>query len=426
MASRSGQGRRGHGSPCPVGILTTAALLALWGIRGSSRKTMLRFLTHGLWLAPHRPLFFLAGLWAILVPSAWLLPLGMGVDALSWHRHELLFGMGGAAVGGYLLTALPAWTGRVRVAPATTGIMVALWLAGRLGFALGLPAPFALPAATAYFLVLGGLLSWQVAGAGAWRKMPLALAPLALGGIEALAIAGPGPAAESLAQDMAPLFFALLISLVGGRALAAFTRHWAAASGQPPPTEPRWLPGAGVLALLLAIAALLLDRSGLAGPLLIVSGILHLARMGLWRSWRAGRYPALLLLHLAWLWLPLALILAGLAQAPWAGLDMATALHAVTMGAMGTMMLAIMGRAAMPRRGGRLAVSRPLALAFCLVSLATLLRLLMGCVSMAGPATLLHLAASGWMAGWALFLWDFRHALQGPVPRPVLSASSRA
>ena len=144
------------------------------------------------------------------------------------------------------------------------------------------------------------------------------------------------------------------------------------------------------------------------------------------RSWRTGRYPALLLLHLAWLWLPLALILAGLAQTPWAGLDMATALHAVTMGAMGTMMLAIMGRAAMPRRGGRLAVSRPLALAFGLVSLATLLRLLMGCVAMAGPATLLHLAASGWMAGWALFLWDFRHALQGPVPRPVLSASSRA
>ncbi|QFG35470.1 uncharacterized protein involved in response to NO [Paracoccus pantotrophus] len=387
---------------------------------------MLRSLTHGLWLAPHRPLFLLAGLWAALVPSVWLIPPGIGVDAPSWHRHELLFGMGGAAVGGYLLTALPAWTGRPRVAPATTAVMVALWLAGRLAFALGPPGPFGLVTATAYFLVLGSLLSWRAARAGVWRKLPLALAPLVLGGVEALAIAGPGPVAAGLAQDMAPLLFALLLCLVGGRALAAFTRHWAASSGRPPPTEPRWLAGAGLLGLLLAMAALLLDRPGLAGPLLIGSGILQLARMVLWRSWRAGRYPALLLLHLAWLWLPLGLVLAGLSQRPSAGLDMTTAIHAITMGAMGTMMLAIMGRAAMARKAGRLAVSRPLALAFGLVNLAVLMRLLMCCAGADAWALLLHLSAAGWMAGWTLFLWDFRRALLGPVPRPVLSASRRS
>ncbi|GEK67172.1 NnrS family protein [Paracoccus denitrificans] len=384
---------------------------------------MLRHPIHGLWLAPHRPLFLLAGLWAVLVPLVWLVPPGMGPDPLSWHRHELLFGMGGAAVGGYLLTALPAWTGRPRVAPAATATMVALWFTGRLAFLLGMPPPFAAIGAAAYFLALGGLLSREVARAKAWRKLPLALAPFGLGCLEPLATGGFGPAAESAAQQLAPLFFALLISLVGGRAVAAFTRRWTSASlGNPSFADPRWLSGGGFLALLTAIAALLQDASVLAGALLVVSGLLQLARMLAWRSWRCVRYPALLLLHLAWLWLPVGLILAGMAQLSAGGPGMATALHAMTMGAMGTMMLAIMGRAAMARKGGRLLVSRPLAVAFCLIHASALIRLRMCC---GDPEALLHLAASIWMAGWALFLWDFRHALQGPIPRPVLSARNR-
>ncbi|MDE3774849.1 NnrS family protein [Sinorhizobium meliloti] len=63
-----------------------------------------------IWRAPYRPLFFLAGLWALIVPIVWLLPEQLVPDRVEWHSRELLFGMGGAAAGGYLLTALPAWT----------------------------------------------------------------------------------------------------------------------------------------------------------------------------------------------------------------------------------------------------------------------------------------------------------------------------
>ncbi|KRW94748.1 NnrS family protein [Paracoccus sp. MKU1] len=385
---------------------------------------MLCYPTQELWLAPHRPLFLLAGLWAVLVPSAWLAPSGLVADPVSWHRHELLFGMGGAAVGGYLLTALPAWTGRPRVAPATTAIMVALWFAGRLAFALEMPPPWGSIAGAAYFVVLGGLLSQQVARAKAWRKMPLALAPFVLGCLATGATGGFGAVAQGGAPQLAPLFFALLISLVGGRAVAAFTRHRLAASPDDPPfADPRWLAAAALLALLAAMAAF--GTPGLAGALLVVSGLLQLARILAWRSWRSARYPALLLLHLAWLWLPLGLILAGMSQVLPLGLDAATALHALTMGAMGTMMLAIMARAAMVRQGTRLCVSRRLGGAFCLVNLSVLTRLLMCCAGASGYTVLLPLATLCWMAGWALFLWDFRRALRGPIPRPVLSARSR-
>src|SRR5690606_27946430 len=98
-------------------------------------------------------------------------------------------------------------------------------------------------------------------------------------------------------------------------------------------------------------------------------------------------------------------------------------LHALTMGAMGSMMLAIMGRAAMARRGPVLTTSRSFGLAFLLVFLSAIPRLAMaGIDSEAHPDLLLRLAACCWMAGWAMFLWDFRRALRGPVQRPVLSA----
>ncbi|MTH35972.1 short-chain dehydrogenase [Paracoccus limosus] len=368
----------------------------------------------GLWLAPHRPLFLLAGLWALLVPTVWLLPPGLGPEPLLWHRHELLFGMGGAALGGYLLTAVPAWTAGPRIAPATTKVMVALWLAGRVAFACGAALPLGGLIGAVYFLALAGILSAQVLRAGVWQRLPLALAPLVPGWAQMHDLPGEGIV----------LFFALLIGLIGGRAIAAFTRHALASHAKAPEVaDPPWLAGGATLALVLAMAAQA-EAPRLAGPLLIASGLMQLARMVAWRSWRAVGYPALLLLHLAWLWLPVGLVLAGAARLPGTGVAPATALHAITMGAMGSMMLAIMARAGMVRQGTRLLVSPALALGCGLVHLSVLPRLLMGW-SGADPV-LLRLAALIWMAGWALFLWQFRRALQGPVPRPVLSARSRA
>lgn len=78
-------------------------------------------LDHPLWQAAHRPLFFCAGLCALLVPAVWLWPGGLDADPVRWHLHELLFGMGGAAVGGYLLTALPAGPGQAGLARKVRG-----------------------------------------------------------------------------------------------------------------------------------------------------------------------------------------------------------------------------------------------------------------------------------------------------------------
>lgn len=378
----------------------------------------------GIWEAPHRPLFLLAGLWALLVPGVWLLPVGAGPSPLEWHRHELLYGMGGAAVGGYLLTALPAWTGQPKLSPPVTCIVVALWIAGRLAFALDWPPPLGPAVSLLYFAALGLILVRGILRAGAWRRLPLALAPFMLGlsGIVDAELArGIGSAPV---RELSPLLFALLIGVVGGRAIPAFTRHWAARGAQDSAvTDPPLLAGISILLLASAILLLSAGADRPAGLTLILSGGLQGARVVFWRSWSTWRYPALAVLHLAWLWLPAGLILLGISHLSSSALAPAAALHALTMGAMGSMMLAIMGRAAMVRRGPALDVSRSFGLGFLLVFLSTVPRLAMaGIDSEAYLDLLLRLAACCWMAGWAMFLWDFRHALRGPVQRPVLSA----
>jgi uncharacterized protein involved in response to NO len=384
-------------------------------------------LGHALWLAPHRPFFLLAGLWAALTPLVWLLPPGLGPEPLSWHRHELLFGMAGAAVGGYLLTALPAWTCSGPVRPAVTRLLVGIWLAGRLSYAVAPSAVVTAAVGACYFFALAGFLVTNALRAKAWRRMPLAVAPLLPGGFALLSAPDFGLHDQYGSMRMLVLFYGLLISLIGGRLVAAFTIHWAERN-QPDihPTDRRWMSQGAVLPLIAAMALLHVDAVELAAALLVLSGILQLARMVAWRSWRTVGYPALLLLHLAWVWLPLGLIIVAISFLPSGGIDPATGLHALTMGAMGTMMFAIMSRAAMPRCYAGLSLPWDLALAFVLVFVSVPVRLSLPFAAPSSQTSMLQLSAMLWSSGWILFLWGFRRALRGPVARPVLSASTSA
>jgi uncharacterized protein involved in response to NO len=115
------------------------------------------------------------------------------------------------------------------------------------------------------------------------------------------------------------------------------------------------------------------------------------------------------------------LILMGTAMRHPQVLPLVSAVHGLTMGAMGTMILAIAGRAAMARQGGRLIAGRGLFSAFALVWLATLLRVLTPFVPQTWPDPVMASAAL-WMLGWSIFLCAYRSALHGPLPFPILSA----
>lgn len=383
---------------------------------------------HLVWQAPYRPLFLLASLSALGVPAVWLVPSGIGPDPIAWHLHELMFGMGGAAIGGYLLTALPNWTQQGPVAPRITMAMGLLWGLSRLSFAFADQIPFAPAAAGAevYLVALMALLGWRIVALRIWSKawFVLMLAALAASDLRYLAHLHAHRDAHAAALQIV-LAFALLIALVGGRAVPAFTESWLARQAAPGlvrdrPALSALAVGALVCGGLLTIA----ERDDAAGAFLMLSGALLFVRMSGWQTWRSSRYPALLVLHLAWVWLPAGLLLVGLALTRPEWMAVPDALHALTMGAMGTMILAVMARSVMVRRGDVLVLGKRLALAFALVWLSALFRVLAPFL----PSTLpdpMHAAAVIWMAGWALFLWVYVASLREPAPRPVLSARLR-
>lgn len=364
----------------------------------------------GLWRAPHLPLFLLAAVWAALVPLVWLVP--WACDPLAWHRQELVLGFAGAAMGGYLLSALPHWLKQAGdtadgVSPRATALLVLAWLGGRLAGGACLPDGLALSAQALYPLGLALCLAVPVARARAWPRLPIAMAPLGLLLVGfGLRLDGDGLTAV--------LAMALLVALVGGRIVPAFL---AARAGSR--SSRQAMPRGGRLADLVTALALALHLGGApegwTGTILLTAALAQALRLRRWsltpvlRHWHGD----LLLLVVAWLWLPLGLALLGAALAGLTSLPAPAALHALTMGLMGGMILAVMSRSWMTRAPGRLRVGRVTAAAFLLLQLAAVLRLAL-------PDPLLPLLA--WTAGWTLATLESIRALGRPVPHPVLSA----
>lgn len=370
-----------------------------------------------IWRAPYRPLFFLAGLWALVAPMVWLLPDQLAPDRVEWHSRELLFGMGGAAAGGYLLTALPAWTKRGPVPPAATMIATGLWCAARLAgtFSEHLPLIAAGIGVSAYFAFLTSMLFCGVVVSGAWDRC---WAPLGTGalGVNALVSIGGNP-------NPMPLLYAALIVLIGGGAVPAFTRSWLERTGGSRSIRNgRELSHVAVVSILAATCLHGAWPPVLPGLMLLFSGVLLLWQMTEWQSLWTRRYPALFILHVAFAWTPTALILGGLSAILPGQVPADDALHALTMGAMGTMIAAFMMRPAMFRDGEALILGRTMAGAFSLVSLSTLLRISGGWLN-ADYFEPVAASAILWMAGWTLFLLAYLPAMSGPVPRPAFSAA---
>lgn len=342
---------------------------------------------------PAGAFFALSALVAVALPWLWLLPLE---DARMTHQRLGLFGFGGAAIVGYVLTAARAWT--IRRPPLPLVVLVALWSIAR---AAALLAPWSLWPAALPQAVLGVAVLAPVVMGRCWRRVPLAAVPLVLAGAEAGLAAGVLPPVALVAG------LALLILLVGGRAIPAFLRTEAtrrAVCQTPKRQIPLWpLP---LLWLLAQTGPLRLTASlALAG--LIVARVAPALRAG-----AANR-----MLALGWAMLAPAQI--GLALAK-PGPSAIAAEHGLLMAAMGGTVLAFAARAAMARAPDGGLTPLPLQWsALWLLLAAAVLRAL----ATAAPPAVMTASALGWTLGWVLFLIAHLRALPRPAPFPVLSAA---
>ena len=389
-----------------------------------------------LWLTPHRPLFLAAALWALVSIGWWqwgaalgLAPPSLGTPGY-WHAHEMLLGFGGASIAAYFLTALSSWTGRAAPSGAALKIMVAFWLLQRLAmvWAETLPPLLLILPGLAYFGLVGGILARGIARARVWHKLGFPLAVAALGIGDALFLlsartAWSVPDAAMLLRGLV-MFFAIKISIVAGKMLPAFTGNWLQLSGAPvpPPRDSLLANRLSLVVLFLALALTLLGAERASAIALVLAGPLQIWRMAHWRGRHTTGNALLVMMHGAFVWLALGLMLTGLARLLPGLLREADLAHALLMGAMAGMVLAVAARAAARREGGTLRAGPQLIGACALLWLAASLRL--GVALWPGVReALVAGSAILWCGGWALFLAAFVPTIFGPVLRPIFSGA---
>lgn len=379
--------------------------------------------THPFLRGGFRPFFFGSAAWAVIVISLWLsvlngkISLPSRFDPVAWHRHEMLFGFVGAAVSGFLLTAIPNWTGRLPIAGKPLLALFGLWASARLAVLFSALVGF-LPAAVldvGLFVSLALLAAREVV-ASKNRNMPVVGLVFLFGAVDAADYAG---AAGVLPADLgwrgAVAIMVVMISMIGGRIIPSFTRNWMVKQGATSalPTQPQSLD-----LLVIATTALALffwisfHNDRLTGFILILAAAAQALRLARWGGVRTLADPLVLILHLGYIWAPIGLLLLGLSLA---GIDIpeSAGVHALTAGAMTTMILAVMTRASLGHTARELKASSLTVAAYACVTLGAIIRV--GASVGAGRySIMLDIAGALWGGALLLFLIVYRPILWSP------------
>ena len=379
-----------------------------------------------LWALGFRPFYLLAAWFAALSVPLWALqyagwlPNAVLKGSL-WHAHEMLFGFTLAVVVGFLFTAGRNWSGQPTPSGRTLQALALLWLAGRVLVLSPWPLA-ALLANVAFPLAAATFLGRALVAAGN-RRNYFFVGLLALLGLLVALVHGsqlrwldlPGPGTLQVGLDVV----LLIVSVMAGRVVPMFTNNGVpGAAAQRHPRVEQAVIGS-VLALLLFDA---LQAAGAALPatllvmLALVAAVAHGARLWLWQPWTTRRTPLVWVLHLAYAWVVLHLLLRAGAALGW--LPAGPAVHALTTGAIGLITLGMMTRTARGHTARPLRADRADRLAYALVAGAAVLRVFVPLLWPQGQVAAVLVSALAWSAGWVVYAlhygpWLCRARLDG-------------
>ncbi|WP_303828560.1 NnrS family protein [Asticcacaulis taihuensis] len=378
----------------------------------TTAQQMRAFTGLSLFSAGFRPFYLFAATWSALMVPLWIWIYSRGQTValridVAWHAHEMLFGYICGIIAGFLLTAVPNWTGRLPVTGVPLALLFGLWAIGRL--AMLSPAHDGLTAALAdsAFLCVFAVVIWREILTGKnWRNLQVAVM------VSLLALAN---IAFHSGETQVTIRLALgviltLVALIGGRIIPSFTTNWLKKAGMalmPPAFNRRDL----LVIVMTAVALLgwaLIPASPWSGGALLAAGGLNGWRLSRWRGLATRKEPLLWILHVGYAWLVIGLVLLGLAalgQAvnPPGAVPMQAGLHALTAGSIGVMTLAVMTRSSLGHTGRPLTAGHGTLIIYLLVNAAALVRVgaaLVPQVYMSG----LILSAMLWMAAFCGFI----------------------
>jgi len=303
-----------------------------------------------------RPLFLLAALFSVLSMVVWfafwhgdilLRPHG---GLMFWHQHEMLFGFAAAVVAGFLLTAVQNWTGLPSLRGGPLLGLVALWLAARIlmAFPMGLPGWLIAAVDLAFLPLVAGVMAQLVIAGKRWRNLLFVPALVLLTLANLLMHLGVLKGNALLIREaayLAVLLITMVMVLVGGRVIAMFTANRLGLTRKPAIPALELLSLGSVMAVMLCqllVACGVAVPPGLQASLLGVAALANAVRMARWGGLHSWREPLLWGLHLSYAFIPLGLVMWALALL--SGSRAEAAIHALVIGGMGTMMLAMMAR----------------------------------------------------------------------------------
>ncbi|SEL12104.1 NnrS family protein [Pacificibacter marinus] len=377
-----------------------------------------------------RPFFLFGALWAGGAMVLWILALSETInlptrfDPVTWHAHAFLFGYLSAIIAGFLLTAVPNWTGRLPVVGWRLAGLFGIWAVGRAAvlFSAAMPVWSSIALDLLFPLTLAAVILREILVGKNWRNL-IVLVLLAIFTLANLLFhleaAHGAYAAQGMGFRLGVSAVILMIVVIGGRIVPSFTRNWLVREAHAArPASPMQRFDKAVL--LVSVGAFL---AWIAAPTMVLTGIgfccfgcLHLVRLSRWKGQHTARDPLVLILHLAYGFTPLGALAVGAAILWPDVLSMAGALHLWLAGAIGGMTLAVMTRASLGHTGQPLHAGRGTVMIYGAIIAATLTRFLAGI----WPMTVLYdvtgifwcVAFFGFVGVYGPLLWRTKKAIR--------------
>lgn len=382
----------------------------------------------GLWGRAFRPFFLGLSLFGALAVPLWV-AIWLGAVAAPgwlpmtwWHGHEMMFGLVAAAIAGFLLTASPVWSGGPALVGAPLAALVALWVAGRIALVAAgvLPAWLVAAIDLAFLPAVALAVVRTLWGSGQHRNYAI------VGIVAVLAVANAVMHAEALqlvagvagkALRFAVDAVVMLILVIGGRITPSFTSNAFRRDGID--RSVRSVPWLNALTIgsagALAVASLAWARTPATGVLAATAGLAAAIRLGGWQPWATRTDPLLWSLHSGSAWVAIGLLLVGASDLG-APIPATTGLHALTAGAMGATILAVMTRVGLGHTGRALVLPAYVVWCYALVHVGALIRVAAPLFAGEGQRALLLVGGVVWAAAFGLFAVRYGALLVSPRP----------
>lgn len=372
-----------------------------------------------------RPFFLSAGIWAALTVAIWLpvlagqIALPTAFAPLEWHAHELIYGFVPAALAGFLLTAVPNWTGRLPVTGMPVLALFLIWVAGRVAIFISdwIGAPLASAIDLSFLVVLAAVVAREIIAGKNTRnlKVLIAVALLIVGNavFHAEVIWGLWSGYGNRIGIAAAI---LLIMLIGGRIIPSFTRNWLVRQGPGRLPIPFSQFDAAVMVVsgLAVVSWVALPENYWTALLAVAAGVANVVRLARWAGDRTAAEPLVLVLHVAYAFIPVGFLLVAVAIWRPDVVILSGALHSWTAGAIGLMILAVMTRASLGHTGRPLTATLPITMAYAAVTVAGVARIV--AAFDVARESMLHLSATAWVLGFAGFAIIYAPILTKPRP----------